>query len=184
MLEWFRDHTDAHIISLVRHPGAQARSVLRQNWQFPVEAYLEKPSFLSSLFRQEQIEFAQRIFKGGDPWQCAILDWVITSHPLRHAMGARVHATTYEDVVSDPTGFVDGVLVKGCNLQDRNAMMQALQRPSGSSRLSTGAANSAIQDRDLDKILNGWRSNTGPEELAKGQEILDAFEIAGYRFID
>jgi hypothetical protein len=145
---------------------------------------LEKPSFLNSFFTQEQIEFAQRIFKCGDPWQCAVLDWVITSHPLRHATGARVHATNYEDVVSDPTGFVDGVLVKSCNLLDRQAMMRALQRPSGSSRLSTGASNSAIQDRDLDKILNGWRSSTSPEELAKGQEILDAFDITGYRFID
>jgi hypothetical protein len=184
MLQWFAQETDAHIIAVTRHPGAQARSVLRQGWQFPVEAYLDRPDVLTPAFTPDQIAQAQDIFARADPWQVAVLDWVITSHPLRHADGPRVIRTSYEQIVTDPSRFVGAVLISKCGLTRREAMGQAILRPSGSSHLNTAAATRSIASRNLEKMLNGWRAHTTDEELSSGQAILDSFEVDAYRFID
>ncbi|MFT7136701.1 MAG: hypothetical protein ACI80I_002708, partial [Akkermansiaceae bacterium] len=167
-----------------RHPGAQAKSVLRQGWQFPVEAYLDRTDILEAAFSSEQIAQAQDIFAQGDPWQIAILDWVITSHPLRNAKEPNVTRTSYERIVTDPAAFIDTVLMDKCGLTERAAMEQAILRPSGSSYLNTAAATHSIAARDVDKMLNGWRLQTTVEELTYGQAILDRFEVDAYRFAD
>ena len=184
MLEWFQANTEAHILSVIRHPGAQGRSVMRLGWGYPVEAYLERPDFLAAVYTKTQLQFAHDIMASGDAWRMAILDWVVTSHPLRMAKGSNVICTTYEDIVARPEGFVDGALVARCGLNEREIMMRAITQPSGSSHLNTAAATDSIQTRDLDKMLNGWRAHTSPQELDAGQEILDAFDITEYRFKD
>ena len=183
MLPWFAQEVVAHIIAVARHPGAQAKSVLRQGWQFPVEAYLGRPVLLEAVFSHAQMARARDIFSVGDPWQVAVLDWVITSHPLRHATGPKVTRASYEDIVADPTRFIDTVLVDKCGLTERDVMEQAILRPSGSSHLNTAAATQSIAARDVGEMLNGWRAQSSPEELSAGQKILDTFEIDAYRFV-
>ena len=182
MLPWFAQETDAHIIAVTRHPGAQAKSVLRQGWQFPVEAYLGRPDILEAVFSPAQLTYARDIFDDGDPWQIAVLDWVVTSHPLRHAKGPKVSQVSYEEIVTDPTKFIDTVLIDKCELTERDMMEQALLRPSGSSHLNTAAATQSIAARDVGKMLNFWRTQSSTEELSAGQKILDIFEIDAYRF--
>lgn len=182
MLPWFAEHTDAHIISLIRHPGAQARSVLRQNWGFPLEAYLARPDVLEETFGRSQLDVMHRIWFDGDQWSRAILDWVVTSHPLRMAQGKRVYRVRYEDIVRGPEQFIDEILVGHARLQDRESMLAAILNPSGSSSMSTADANRSIASRDVDKILNGWRSHCSAEELTRGQEILEMFDVKEYRF--
>ena len=184
MLDWFATGTDAHLIAMTRHPGAQARSVLRQGWGYPTEAYLARPALLERAFGPARVRAAQAIWDGGDAWSRAVLDWVVTSHPLRHAHGERVYRTTYEAVVAQPEAFIDAVLMQKCGLVDREAMVAAILKPSGSSHLNTAAATQSISERNVDKILNGWRDKCSTEELARGQEILDQFDVTDYRFDD
>ena len=182
MLPWFASETEAHLIAMTRHPGAQARSVLRQGWGYPVEAYLARPALLEQTFGAEGLAHIRRIWEGEDPWARAVLDWVVTSHPLRHATGERVYRTTYEAVVAGPEAFIDAVLIGKCGLSDRDAMVAAILRPSGSSHLNTAAATASIAERDVDKILNGWRAKCSADELTMGQDILDTFGVTEYRF--
>ena len=180
MLTWFQQNTDAHLIPVLRHPGGQARSVMRLGWQYPVEAYLERPAAMERLFTPTQMTAARKIMAGADPWACAVLDWVVTSHPLRHAQGLKLHL--YENIVSDPAAFVSETLVARCGLRDVAAMNRAITQPSGSSHLSTEGANASIAARDVDKIVNGWRAKTSAAEHAVGQDILDTFGVTLYRF--
>ncbi|MEM6409565.1 MAG: hypothetical protein AAF700_14275 [Pseudomonadota bacterium] len=182
MLPWFAAHAGAHSIVTIRHPGAQARSVMRQNWGTPAEAYLARPEALAQVFSSEEVDAAQTIWDSGDPWARAVLDWVITSHPLRHTQGAQVHKVTYEQVVRAPEQFIDEVLVGKCGLSDRDAMLSAILRPSGSSAMNTAAATQSIAERDVERILNGWRDTCSAAELATGQQILDQFGVTEYRF--
>jgi hypothetical protein len=182
MLPWFARETGAHLIAMTRHPGAQARSVLRQGWGYPVEAYLARPALLEQSFGVEGLAHIRRFWDSEDPWARAVLDWVVTSHPLRQATGDRVYSTTYEQVVAEPEAFIDTVLIGKCGLTDREAMVQAILQPSGSSHLNTAAATASIAERDVDRILNGWRTKCSAQELALGQEILDTFGITAYRF--
>ena len=182
MLPWFAAHAGAHAIVTIRHPGAQARSVMRQNWGYPAEAYLARPDALAQIFSEDEIRAAQEIWDSGDPWARGILDWVITSHPLRHAQGAQVYKVTYEEVVRTPERFIDEVLVGKCGLRDRDAMLDAILRPSGRSSMNTAAATRSIAERDVERILGGWRDKCSAEELATGQQILDRFGVTEYRF--
>lgn len=184
MLDWFAAETDAHIIAMTRHPGAQARSVLRQGWGYPTEAYLARPALLERVFGPARVKVAREIWESGDDWSRAVLDWVVTSHPLRNAHGKRVYRTTYEAVVDQPEAFIDAVLMQKCGLVDRDAMVSAILKPSGSSHLNTASATQSIAERNVDKILNGWRDKCSADELARGQEILDQFDVTEYRFDD
>lgn len=184
MLPWFAAETGAHIIATIRHPGAQARSVMRQNWGYPLEAYLARPDALAHVFSPEQCRAAQEIWDSEDPWARGVLDWVITSHPLRHAEGGQVYKVTYEEVVQAPERFIDEVLIGKCGLGDRDAMLSAILRPSGSSAMNTAAATQSIAARDVERIVNGWRDKCSAAELATGQGILDQFGVSVYRFDD
>ncbi len=181
MIDWFSSNTSGHILSVIRHPGAQAKSVLRQGWGYPVEAYLERQNFLEPYFSAKQLNFCENIFKNGNFWQKAVLDWVITSHPLRQHSNNNL-LVKYEDIVISPEKFTDDVLIKEFNLTDREAMINSFLKPSGSSKMNTKESTSAIQLRDLDKIIDGWRDSTNSEELIMGQDILDAFSVSEYRF--
>ncbi len=182
MLPWFAEKTNTQIIALIRHPGAQARSVIRQGWRLPVEAYLDRPAMLERVLRSDQLAAAYRIWEGGDAWQRAILDWVITSYPLRNSENARLYRATYESIVRDPDSFIDQVLIEKCELKDRTAMKTALLQPSGSSSLNTQSTMRSIEERNVESLLNDWRGHCSSSELSAGQEILDIFEVYEYSF--
>lgn len=183
MIDWFSKNIPGHIMSVIRHPGAQAKSVLRQNWGYPVEAYLERQDFLESYFSTNQILIGQNIFKSGNDWQKAILDWVITSFPLRQH-SKNIILIKYEDIVMNPEKFTDDILMKEFKLIDREEMINSFLKPSGSSKMNTEESTSAIQLRNIEKIIGGWKDYTSSEELKLGQEILDTFDVIDYKFTD
>lgn len=178
MLSWFRDR--AEVLTLLRHPGAQAQSCLRQGWDFAIEAYLARHDFLEQHFTPAQVALAQKVFRSGDRWRIAVLDWIVSSHPLRRAEG--VITLKYEDIVADPEDFVQRVLVDKLALADAPAMKAAVLAPSGSSRMNTASGTAAIEARDITRMTEGWRAKTSEDDRAAGQELLDLFEVDSYRF--
>lgn len=182
MLEWFEANTDALILTVIRHPAAQALSVLRQGWAFPAEAYARRPGDLEAHFSPPQIDALRGVLRQDDPWAAAILDWVVTSHPLRRMGGADVLRWTYEDIVADPDRFAGEVLVRAFALPLPDRVRHTFHRPSNSSRMSESATRAAILGRDLDRILNGWSDRLDDRMRDEGQRILDLFEISGYSF--
>lgn len=182
MLDWFASNTNANIIALLRHPGAQARSVLRQGWAFPAEAYIERPDSLRDKIGDSNTEKALQIWYSGSEWQRAVLDWIITSAPLRSAKGERVYRLHYEDIVLSPASFIDEILIKKFALTDRDAMHQSMMKPSGSAHLNTAFATKSISNRNLPVILNGWRDGIDGKQMTEGQFILDTFGVSKYRF--
>ena len=181
MLDWFLDQTDADVLSLLRHPGAQALSVLGRGWAFPVEAYLARPESLARHFDAGEITAAQDIFARGDRWEIALLDWVVTSAPLRRAGQGTTHRRlAYERVVRDPEGVVDDTLMGWLGLPDREGLLARLAAPSGSSRLSSEASRAAIRRGDRAAMLGAWRSALDDDMLARGQRLLDRFSITDY----
>ena len=71
---------------LIRHPAAQALSVMRLNWQCAASIYFEKPEFLAQYFSNAQIEYANKILAEGSNFQKAILSWICdVIYPLRYS---------------------------------------------------------------------------------------------------
>jgi hypothetical protein len=182
MIDWFATKTDAQVLPLLRHPGAQAISVLRQNWDYPVRAYAKRPDALAEFFTTAQIETIQRMAEGPSGWEIAVLDWIVTSAALR-AYGVRTgHMARYEDIVLEPATFVDSVLVGRFGLGPRDTMLERFGKPSGSARLNEQETNKLISGGDKRALVERWRAKTDDEMLRQGQALLDAFEVTDYAF--
>ncbi|MEE4212507.1 MAG: hypothetical protein V2I43_24950, partial [Parvularcula sp.] len=177
MIDWFCRQVDADIITIVRHPAAQALSVLRQGWAFPLEAYATRIRQMNHSFTEAQMAFIEEAMARGDPWTKALVDWVITSLPLREGGDHSVIRVRYEDVVANKAGFVDDVLIGRCGLSDKAAMIKAISRPSGSSRMSQDATNRAIQNNDSEHLRESWKKSLNTQMLDKLADVLDRFEI-------
>jgi hypothetical protein len=184
MIEWFETRTDAHVLTIIRHPAAQALSVLRQGWAFPAEAYARRTGDLEDQFTPAQLDLLRTVVRTENPWQMAVIDWVVTSHPLRRMGGPGVLRVTYEDVVSNPEAFIDEILIGKFGLKDRAAMSQSFVAPSNSSRMSEAGTNAAIAAGNRDQLVNGWQRKVDDQMREEGQRILDAFEVDDYRFRD
>ncbi len=182
MIDWFSQNTDAHILPLVRHPGAQTVSVLRQNWGFAVEAYWNRRDQIGDILTPLQRKMIGDVLKTDDRWRLGILDYAVQSkmyfEKYRHML------VRYEDIVRDPINFVDDVLIGKFGLNDRGLMLQSLSKPSSSSMMSLRRLNTAIQSGKKDNVVNMWKSEMSPDMQKAGQTILDAFEIDIYSFFD
>lgn len=178
MIDWFCTQTDAHVLPLLRHPAAQALSVLRQGWGFPVEAYYAEREKLAAQFNETQLSLMADVMRSEDPWQIAMLDYVVTTKMVRENHGEALFR--YEDIVRAPVAFVDEVLIARYGLTDRGAMITALGKPSGSSRMSVSTMNEAITKGDTETILKGWMTKLDTDQVRSGQRILDAFEVSQY----
>jgi hypothetical protein len=180
MIAWFEASTDCHILPILRHPGAQAMSVIRQKWQFPLEAYAERigTSGLSLTLQQENA--VQAALRAGDIWQMAILDYAVTSKMMREKY--REDLFYYEQIVAEPAPFVDEVLIKRFGLSDRDRILSRIRQPSGSKRMSLEATNAAISEGKVNVMINSWRKQVTPEMMDTAQEVLDLFEIDQYSF--
>lgn len=182
MVSHFADTTDAQILPVLRHPAAQALSVIRQKWGFAVEAYYHARGQIEGAFSQAQWDCMDRVLSGQDAWKIAVLDYAVTSKHMRED-----HKDTlirYEDIVRAPEDFVDGVLIDRFGLKDRKRMIASFLSPSGSSRMSQSKTKDAIRASDKDILLKRWRGKVDPDMAAAGQEILDIFEVENYTMFD
>lgn len=181
MIDWFCKETDAQIVTIIRHPAAQALSVIRQGWDFPLEAYAARIRSLSGAFSGPQMSFIEETAMSDDLWAKALVDWVVTSHPLRKEGGSLVVRTRYEDIVSDPSKVVDEVLADRFCLSDIGAMMAALRMPSGSSKMSEDDTNKAILEGDTRLLIEGWEGKIDERMSRILYKILDIFEVEEYQ---
>lgn len=182
MIERMIGRDGAQALILLRHPGAQALSALRQGWGFALEAYHARRDALDAAFDADQLALWDDVAASGDRWRIAVLDWVIASLPLRRCAAPGARRVLYEDVVAAPDRFVDETLSDWLGLAERDRMRAALSRPSGSSRMSEKAALDAMRDRDVAALVDGWRDKLDADQRRAGQEILDVFRVAHYQF--
>lgn len=183
MIGWFAAETDAQPLVVLRHPGAQAVSVLRQGWDFPVRAYAKRPEALAAFFTAEQVETIVRLASAPAGWEVAVLDWIVTSAPLRAFARQGGPAWRYEDIVSAPERFVADMLVGRFGLSPEPRLRATFARPSGSSAMSEGATNAMIATGDRTALLDRWRTRVDDAALRQGQALLDRFGVEEYRFL-
>lgn len=178
MIKWFEAETDAMILPILRHPAAQALSVIRQGWDYPVKAYFYKLEKISESFNQQQINCIQNVLESGDLWQISLLDYVVTTKIIREDYSEVLHR--YEDIVRQPEKFVDQVLISQFFLSDREHMLASFRKPSGSSRMSLEETNKAIKHGEVDSVLKSWMRKIDVDQIRLGQTILDHFEVTQY----
>ena len=63
-------------------------------------------------------------------------------------------------------------------------MKQLINKPSGSSSLSTNDINNAIGKGDSQLLLRKWDNKIESSERKNGQDVLDCFEVKCYTMYD
>ena len=170
-------------IFLVRHPAAQALSVLRLGWGFSAEAYFERPDFLRLYLTDEQIEFGSLVLRNGTDWEKAILNWVVeTLFPLKHARELSL-CLTYEELVLVPEVVIP-LLCRTCGFDDPELMRRLIARPSGSSWMSTRDTMGKISSRDRWALVASWEHRVDGHMRAVAQNVLDRMGVITYRMDD
>jgi hypothetical protein len=183
LIDWLVEQFNLRGLILTRHPGAQARSVLRLGWGFSAEAYFASDVFVDAHFDADQIRVGREILAGEDTWPKAILNWVIESWiPLCEASHG-IPRLSYEELTTQREPIVRD-LCRYWEIDDVARALALLDRPSGSSRLSTSSANQAISACDKRAIVERWCGQTTDEERRRGQAILDLFEVDLYTMDD
>lgn len=169
-------------VIIIRHPGGQAASIVRQGWKTPLDIYCDRPAYWEGLLGARAVELAREELASGDAWRIAVVTWVFQAAPLLHAAETRPDRMYfYERAVVDPEGTVDRLARTGL-IEDRAGALTALARPSGSSRLVSHERMAAIKAGDVESVVGSWRKHATDEQLAAGQEILNSLGVTAYRF--
>lgn len=184
MLDWFLDETDAHVVFMMRHPAAQALSVIRQNWDFGVKAYFNRPEELEKICTHQQIGYGQDILRRGNIWETAILDWVVGTHHGRISTRSNLTKIMFENLVTNPADFVENELIGKMGLTDADRMLRLLKRPSSSSNMSNTENINSIRNGDSNRLLSSWMAKLDDSDKKCAQAILDAFEVTAYTMDD
>jgi hypothetical protein len=183
LVDWLVEEFDLRGILLTRHPGAQARSVLRLGWGFSAEAYFASDAFVEARFSREQIETGRSILAGSDPWPKAMLNWIIECWIPFCGASPSIPRLGYEELVVQRERVVRDVF-RYFELDGVESAVALLDRPSGSSSMSTDVAQQAIAAGHTDAIVGRWLDQTSGDERRKGQEILDLFDVDLYTMDD
>lgn len=183
---WLTDHFSdqgMQTLFVIRHPAAQAISVIRLGWLQSAEIYFEQPDFLRHYFSSKQVEYGLKILAEGSQLQKAILSWVCdVIYPLKYSQKV-TYRLFYEQLITDSETCIQN-LCHVLNLSNSKVMAQVLSQPSGSSRLSNSDINKAIIAGDSQLLLNKWRNQLNDTERKSAQEVLDHFEISCYNMYE
>lgn len=180
MLEWFLTQTNAMVMFLLRHPGAQAVSVLQQEWDFGVKAYFNRLDTLHDIFSNEQVKAGLDIIYHGDRWDMAILDWIITTHHGRTVKHGSLIKLSYEEVLLNQPAYMNNVLVEKLGFSDIENARKSLRNPSGSSRMCERSTIHQIKDNNIDYLVTKWRNHVSKKQLIRASEILEIFGVGTY----
>lgn len=180
MLEWFLAQLGGDVIFMTRHPAAQALSVLRQNWDFGVKAYFNRPRALLEYFSEAQIRVGRKILDHGSDWEVAILDWIVNTRPGFASASPDLISVRYENLVADPRSFIADVLVGRLRLPELERMAETFGIPSNSSYMSDGDTRNAIAAGNKDKLLCAWMKQIDGSDRNKAQYLLDHFDVSAY----
>ncbi len=181
LMDWFAHHFDADILFFVRHPLAVAESLIRLGWPRIADVYLQDAAFRARYLSGEREALARAILAHGSPWQVFTLEWCLENiHPLQ--VWSQVGATllTYEDLIRHPEETVQW-LAERLALPKPERLLRALAAPSRTAAADTKDALARSGPRAL---LSRWRERIPDDEIAKAQEILDAFGITLYKAAD
>lgn len=183
MLNWFLENFESSVLIILRHPGAQMASTIRQGWEFQLSAIAKDIDFLHNQWSEQQVLKIIEISKSGDVVVRAMLDWIVNSQPLRLVKHAAATKVSYEELVTNPIPFIHNILLGKCELPKVVKMEKLIKKPSGSMHLSTAEANSLVLGGKSAEMLNKWKDYIDEDNRRRCQDILDLFEIEDYRMI-
>lgn len=184
IINWVMANFDCHVVYLVRHPVANALSVMKNNWPITASAYLDDECFREKYLSEEQVEFGRNILESNDGFQQAILNWCLENLVPLNYSSHEFLTLTYEELVMCPELVID-LLSEQFDLEDKDRMLHVSAMPSFSTSLSENRTVKSIMSETSAEgkyrnILNRWQEKVSAAELRKAMDILKTFNIDVY----
>jgi len=184
IIDWMTEQFKVHVIYLIRHPVANAKSIMKNNWTITASAYLDDEYFCKSYLTDEQVAFGRDILLSGDYFQQAILNWCLENLVPLNFSSHKYLTLTYEELVICPDEVISLISDK-FDLTDKKRMLEVSRIPSYSTTLSENSTikNIVNEIKPGDKyknIINRWHSKITDKEASQVTQILNVFGIDIY----
>lgn len=177
-MDWFARRYDADIVYFTRHPLAVAESIVRMGWARIADAYLDNPWFRETYLGDGRERLARDILARGSPYQIFVLEWCLkNAHMLRVWREVGAMLVTYEALLTRAGEVIDRLAAR-LNLPAPERMARDLAWPS---RTAASTTRDLIARAGPRALTARWRERVPQEEIARAQEILDAFGVTLYR---
>ncbi len=183
MVDWIDQHYDVHTVVLTRHPIAQAISVSNNQWLTSGKGFLKNARFVEQWLTDDQEALSWDLHRHGTDVERRVVDWVLENLVPLVLLRDRPNwlYISYEDLMVHTAAVVD-YLSEKLQLADRQAMTTRIAQPSRSVLPSSGAkSRQMINQRDQDRLVDGWQAKISDDERRACFRILDQFGIDVYQ---
>ncbi|MDF9795212.1 hypothetical protein OKW21_000475 [Catalinimonas alkaloidigena] len=179
LIDELSDMVPSRSVALIRHPCAQASSVVRNKWGTCEEPFLYSTDWAKKYLSPAQLAFGLKISKEGSYFSKAVLNWCLEwQYPLKYA-ASEYYLIRYEDLIISPEPTIKK-LFNFLHLNHVEEAISVLKKPSNSSSFSTEATLEDIEKGTKENLLSNWRKYLSDEAIIEAQQILDIFEIELY----
>ncbi len=177
---WLDDEFDLDVVVLTRHPITQSLSCLRNGWTLTARAFLDNPRFVERWLGGGLEGRCHDIFEGGSELDRFVLNWALENVAILHEAPSRPWlVTSYEATVLEPDSVLEQ-LDSYLGLGGVEPLRQAVQRPSRSSRLSTGERIEAMRSGDSGVLLKRPLESIEVEARVRAMRIVEELGIDLY----
>ena len=179
LIDWFAANFDADIIFLVRHPIANALSLVQQRWEHLAAAFLQNEAFCAAHLTAAQKNKCLHVLAQGTPLQKYALEWGLANlYPLTVCRDRAWLTLTYEELLMRPQAIVN-LLAERFNLPAPERMLQQLRQPS---KNTIGATKALIGQNQPHHLLARWTEQVTPTEANAVMDLLTGvLGITAYR---
>lgn len=184
IIDWIDECFDVYIIYLTRHPIAQALSVMRNGWGLTVKAYLRNAYFVEHYLDEDVLAYCYKILEQGPLLQKYVLNWALENLVPIRMMPYKPDwiCISYEHLTLFPEKTILQ-LAKALDLNDIDAMMRKIRRPSISTkRFSTRSKRHMILSQNYDYIIKSWRKEISDKDERFAFNILEKLGITIYQY--
>jgi LPS sulfotransferase NodH len=179
LIDWFAAHFAVDIIFLVRHPIANALSLVERRWGYLAEAFLQNDAFCAAHLTAAQKNECLSVLARGTALQKYALEWGLANrYPLAVCRERTWLTLTYEELLMRPQAIV-ALLAERFALSAPERMVQQLRQPS---KNSIGASRALIQYKQPQHLLARWTEQVTPAEADEVMDLLTGvLGISAYR---
>jgi hypothetical protein len=176
-MPWFEQRFGMKIVYLLRHPLAQASSVLKSGWPPMHKTFMNHPGFLEKNLTPGQRQFCSRVASHGSLLDQHVLTWCLDNLlPLRSLKSSKSWTViSYEDCILQPEATLQ-YLSKALDLSSVNRMQKQMSVVSRTARFSNTSDAQVLGEAQLAK----WQKSASAREVASAFDILKALDIDAY----
>ena len=177
LMPWFEKRFGLRIVYLLRHPIAQASSVLKAGWPPMHPTFLNHPGFVEKYLAPEQRRFCSRVAAQGSLLDQHVLTWCLDNLlPLRELKSSRSWTVvSYEDCVLQPEATLR-LLSDALDLASIDRMRKQMSVVSRTAKFSNASDAQILGRAQLAK----WQKNVSASDIASAFDILKALDIDAY----